>query len=127
LIKRKALCLNNGRGEWGMSMDAGRAGTYIRQGGDYRAFIPKPLPPDPPLIIDQELWTTLSIADRALGRVDGATEILPNPNLFVAMYARPEAERERTSPHPKVIRRTQPAPELRSDSARPQVIPDAPL
>jgi Fic family protein len=74
-----------------MSMDAGRAGTYIRQRDGYRAFIPKPLPPDPPLIIDQELWTTLSIADRALGRLDGATEVLPNPNLFVAMYARREA------------------------------------
>jgi Fic family protein len=74
-----------------MSIDAGRAGTYIRQRDGYRAFIPKPLPPDPPLIIDQELWTTLSIADRALGRLDGATEVLPNPYLFVAMYARREA------------------------------------
>jgi Fic family protein len=74
-----------------MSRDAGRAGTYVRQRDGYRAFIPKALPPDPPLIIDQELLTTLSAADRALGRLDGATEILPNPNLFVAMYARREA------------------------------------
>jgi len=74
-----------------MRMDAGRAGTYIRQPTGYRAFIPKPLPVDPPLIIDQELWATLSSADRALGRLDGATEVLPNPYLFVAMYARREA------------------------------------
>ena len=72
-------------------MDTGRAGTYIRQPEGYRAFIPKPLPVDPSLVIDQELWTKLSAGDRALGRLDGATEVLPNPNLFVAMFARREA------------------------------------
>lgn len=72
-------------------MDTGRAGTYIRQPRGYRAFIPKPLPVDPPLVIDQGLWTKLSAGDRALGRLDGATEVLPNPNLFVAMFARREA------------------------------------
>jgi len=43
------------------------------------------------LVIDQGLWTKLSAGDRALGRLDGATEVLPNPNLFVAMFARREA------------------------------------
>ncbi len=71
--------------------DTGRAGTYIRQPEGYRAFIPKPLPVDPPLVIDQGLWTKLSAGDRALGRLDGTTEVLPNPNLFVAMFARREA------------------------------------
>lgn len=33
----------------------------------------------------------LSRADRALGRLDGVTSILPNPDLFVAMYVRQEA------------------------------------
>ncbi len=33
----------------------------------------------------------LSNADRALGRLDGATELLPNPDLFVLMYVRKEA------------------------------------
>jgi Fic family protein len=37
------------------------------------------------------MWTLLSEADRAIGRLDGATEILPNPDLFVAMYVRREA------------------------------------
>ena len=32
-----------------------------------------------------------SRADRALGRLDGATEMLPNPDLFVDMYVRQEA------------------------------------
>src|SRR5690349_14365325 len=41
--------------------------------------------------MDSELTRLLSDADRALGRLDGATSILPNPDLFVAMYVRQEA------------------------------------
>lgn len=37
------------------------------------------------------MLTRLSAADRALGRLDGATEVLPNPDLFIAMYVRHEA------------------------------------
>ena len=33
----------------------------------------------------------LSEADRAIGRLDAATELLPNPDLFVRMYIRKEA------------------------------------
>ena len=69
----------------------GRAGRYVLQPAGYRAFIPTPLPPDPPLAIDDEVWDLLSKADRALGRLDGATDILPNPDLFVFMYVRREA------------------------------------
>jgi len=41
--------------------------------------------------MDDEMWALLSQADRALGRLDGATAILPNPDLFVSMYVRKEA------------------------------------
>ena len=68
-----------------------RAGEYLRQVNGYRAFIPKPLPPSPPLDKDDELLWLLSEADQALGRLDGSTDILPNPDLFVAMYKRKEA------------------------------------
>src|SRR5437660_9518330 len=68
-----------------------RAGRYVKQLEGYRAFIPAPLPPDPPVTMDAELLRLLSDADRALGHLDGATSILPNPNLFVAMYVRQEA------------------------------------
>src|SRR5438105_15347207 len=68
-----------------------RAGRYVKQLEGYRAFIPAPLPPAPPLAMDAELVRLLSDADRALGRLDGATSILPNPDLFVAMYVRQEA------------------------------------
>ena len=68
-----------------------RAGNYISQPQGYKTFIPKPLPPDPPLSMDEELIDLLSKAARAIGRLDGITEVLPNPDLFIAMYVRKEA------------------------------------
>ncbi|MCZ0904199.1 Fic family protein, partial [Microcoleus sp. HI-ES] len=68
-----------------------RAGQYVEQIAGYKAFIPNPLPPKPEIIMDQEMWDLLSQADRALGRLDGATDALPNPDLFVFMYVRKEA------------------------------------
>lgn len=68
-----------------------RAGRYVRQSTGYRAFIPSPLPPDPPLHFDPELVLALSEADDAVGRLDGVSDTLPNPDLFVAMYVRKEA------------------------------------
>lgn len=68
-----------------------RAGQYIRQIGGYRAFVPATLPPDPPVDLDGPLYTLLSDADRALGRLDGSVQTLPDPNLFVYMYMRREA------------------------------------
>jgi Fic family protein len=68
-----------------------RAGQYVRQTTGYRAFLPKPLPPDPEIAIDTEMQHWLSDADRALGRLDGSIQTLPNPNLFVMMYTRREA------------------------------------
>lgn len=68
-----------------------RAGSWIKQGSGYRAFIPAPLPPNPPISVDEEMVRLLSAADRSLGRLDGVASVLPNPNLFVAMYVRQEA------------------------------------
>lgn len=68
-----------------------RAGTYRRQSTGYRAFYPAPLPPEPPIRIEGDFQRLLSQADRALGRLDGSIQILPNPDLFVLMYVRKEA------------------------------------
>lgn len=53
-----------------------RAGRYLRQPGGYRAFIPTPLPPDPPIDLDGPLRKLLSDADRALGRLDGSVQTI---------------------------------------------------
>src|SRR5207248_7469069 len=67
-----------------------RAGAWIRQPGGYDAFVPRPLPPDPPIAYEG-LVGLLSRADQAIGRLDGEVRNLPNPELFVAMYVRREA------------------------------------
>lgn len=72
-------------------LEVSRAGQYVEQLEGYKAFIPNPLPPVPEIIMDQDMWNLLSQADRSLGRLDGATDALPNPDLFVFMYVRKEA------------------------------------
>jgi len=63
-----------------------RAGRLVVQqtGPDgFSAFIPNLLPPDPPLEYDDEIKDLIEKANRALGRLDGATYMLPNPDLFL--------------------------------------------
>jgi len=74
-----------------MASKLDRAGRYVQQAAGYKAFIPAPLPPDPPLVIDEDFVSLLSSADLAVGRLDGIAQTLPDPDLFVAMYVRQEA------------------------------------
>ena len=74
-----------------MTQTLHRAGRYISQVTGYKAFIPEPLPPVPAIALDGELLTLLSNADRDIGRLDAIAALLPNPDLFVAMYVRHEA------------------------------------
>lgn len=74
-----------------MNRPGTRAGRYVRQPAGYRAFIPAPLPPDPPIRFDAPLLLLLSRADQAVGRLDGLARLVPDPDLFVAMYVRREA------------------------------------
>ena len=68
-----------------------RAGRFVRQPTGYDAFVPAPLPPEPSLELEGALAVLLADASVALGRLDGILGILPNPDLFVAMYVRQEA------------------------------------
>ncbi|MGP8320017.1 MAG: Fic/DOC family N-terminal domain-containing protein [Methanosarcinaceae archaeon] len=67
-----------------------RAGFFVLQNAGYESFIPNPLPPKD-LVIDDELQLLLSKADGALARLDGVTQVLPNPDIFVTMYIKKEA------------------------------------
>lgn len=70
-----------------------RLGRYIETsvGGDsVRAYVPPALPPDPSVDV-LALLPKLSIAERALGRLDGITVLLPRQELFLYMYVRKEA------------------------------------
>lgn len=68
-----------------------RSGRYINQPAGYKAFIPASLPPDPPIIIKGDLQNLLSKADMSIARLDGMGHVLPNANLFIAMYVKKEA------------------------------------
>lgn len=70
-----------------------RLGRYRETavGGErVRAFIPPPLPPDPPVDL-RPLQGLLDQANQSLGRLDGVTSVLPDPPLFLYMYVRKEA------------------------------------
>jgi len=66
-------------------------GRFVKQEGGYRAFIPESLPPTLPIEYSKQIQSILSEADRALGRLDGIITVLPNPNLFLAMFVKKEA------------------------------------
>ena len=68
-----------------------RAGRMVQQASGYRAFIPNPLPPVPAIDLTGNVQALLSQADHALGLLEGAALLLPNPELFVFMYIRKEA------------------------------------
>lgn len=68
-----------------------RAGRFITQPEGYAAFVPEPLPPDPPLALDTDLLNLLESAVGELGRLDGVAKVIPDPEFFVSMYVRREA------------------------------------
>jgi Fic family protein len=74
-----------------MTSTVARAGRFAKQPAGYTAFMPAPLPPDPPILLDPSLVALLSRADQAIGRLDGLIYTLPDADLFVAMYVRQEA------------------------------------
>ncbi len=56
-----------------------------------RAFVPHPLPPDPPLALEGRLQRQLEAALVAIGRLDAVTHVLPDVDLFLYAYVRKEA------------------------------------
>ena len=56
-----------------------------------RAFIPSPLPPVPPLVLNGPLQQSLERTTLALSRLDAISVLLPQPSLFICAYVRKEA------------------------------------
>jgi Fic family protein len=69
-------------------------GQFIKIGSSdevFRAFVPAPLPPEPPLKLTTADHALLERANRALGRLDAMASLLPNTSLFLYAYVRKEA------------------------------------
>ncbi len=63
-----------------------------RVGGETaRAFIPKPLPPEPPIHWSSALQSKFDQALLTLGRLDAICDLLPDVSLFLYAYVRKEA------------------------------------
>jgi Fic family protein len=72
-------------------MNRGLQGRLVQQttaSEKFEAFVPFPLPPNPPLDVNLDL---LEKANRAVGRLDALTLLLPEPSLFLYFYIRKEA------------------------------------
>ncbi|MBO4546358.1 MAG: Fic family protein [Treponema sp.] len=57
----------------------------------YFSFMPTPLPPDPPVEIDERTLSLLIEANRRVAFLDAISDKIPNLNLFLSMYIRKEA------------------------------------
>ena len=71
-----------------------RAGAFISNlSGEmsYQSFRPAPLPPNPPISLNNELVSKLIDANKKLSMLEGLSSRIPNIDLFVSMYVRKEA------------------------------------
>lgn len=68
----------------------GRFETRRIGGEEVRIFVPRPLPPEPPLQLDR-LQVKLEKSNQALGRLDGLASVLPEVSRFLNTYVRKEA------------------------------------
>jgi Fic family protein len=77
--------------EKSMKRNTGHYQVTTTLGEEVKAYIPLPLPPDPPLEFDLEMQELLGEANRGLGALDAMALILPDISLFLYMYIRKEA------------------------------------
>lgn len=67
-------------------MKRGKQGQLILQRMSpepYYAYVPNTLPPNPPLQMDAAFQDAMEQANRALGRLDGLSMLLPDTSLFL--------------------------------------------
>lgn len=73
------------RGPTGTPRSTSVAGEHVD------AFVPYPLPPKPPLVLEGRLASLLESATVAVGRLDGVSTLLPDKDLFLYAFVRKEA------------------------------------
>lgn len=71
-----------------------RAGIYVDNltgEATYQSFKPNPLPPIPEIELDEEIVKLLVDANKQLVKLDTASQLISNADLFISMYVRKEA------------------------------------
>lgn len=66
-------------------------GKYIKQKGNYNAFIPDKFPPKDLVYNEPKIIKPLADANLLLGKLDGLTKLLPDIDFFIFMYINKEA------------------------------------
>jgi Fic family protein len=69
----------------------GRYVAVTTAGEPFQAFVPGPLPPEPPVVWSAALRRRFDAALVALGRLDAVTALLPNAALLLYSFVRKEA------------------------------------
>ena len=70
---------------------SGKLKTNLSGEAAFKSFTPSPLPPNPPVDLDNETIELLVKANKQLGILEGIAARIPNVNLFISMYVRKEA------------------------------------
>jgi len=76
-----------------LELKSDRTGYLVERatvGESFYSFIPHPLPPKG-FTLSQKHFDLLEKANRALGKLDGLSQLLPNVSLFIYWYVRKEA------------------------------------
>ena len=71
-----------------------RAGVYVNNltgEATYQSFKPNPLPPMPEIEMDEGIVRLLVDANKQLVKLDTASQLISNADLFISMYVRKEA------------------------------------
>jgi len=66
-------------------------GKYVKQKGNYNAFIPEKFPPKGLTYNQPRIIKLLADANLLLGKLDGLTKLIPDINFFIFMYINKEA------------------------------------
>ncbi len=74
-----------------MNNRAGHLKTNLSGEMAYQSFVPKPLPPSPPIEMTEDMLDLLIKANSQLAVLESVATRIPNVDLFVSMYVRKEA------------------------------------
>ncbi len=66
-------------------------GNFVKQPQGYKAYIPADFPPSESLLITPDIILANDAATRALSKLDGVAQLIPDINFFTFMYVRKEA------------------------------------
>jgi len=70
---------------------AGKLITNLSGEAAYKSFMPTPLPPNPPVGLDNDAVELLVKANKQITLLEGIASRIPSVNLFISMYVRKEA------------------------------------